>query len=145
MATVTSQLARIPEEGYPAPVPHRGVARVQFNANQIAGYDILQAFSLVAPYLPIMIEDIVLDITEAFSGSTTITIGTVGADVDFFMDATLSAATATGTKAMRDDAQPGSPGHKFTAADTIDLHIGGATPSVGTVDVYLYYALLGGI
>lgn len=143
--TVTSQLAPVPEEGYPAPVPHRGIAHVQFNANQITGYSILQAFDIKAGYLPILIENIVLSISEAFSASTTITIGTVGADVDYFMDSTAFGPTATGTKNMNEDAQPGSSGYIFTSADTIDLHIGGATPSVGTVDVYLFYALLGGI
>lgn len=144
MATVTSKLALVPEEGQPGVAPFRGVAHVQVDAGDISGFDVVQLFNLNALHVPIIVENILCDITEAFTASTTLTVGD-GGDVDRFMDSTAVGPTATGTKNMNEDAQPGSSGYRYSTADTIDLVVGGVTPAAGTIDVYLFYTMLGSL
>lgn len=110
----------------------------QIDAGDISGNTTIQLFSVPANTL---IYDIVIDITEAFTASTTLSVGD-GSDVDRFMDTTAAGATVAGMKSMKSDAQPGSGGaYIYTSSDTIDLVVGGATPTAGTIDVYLWYVL----
>lgn len=82
--------------------------------------------------------DIQVLITTAFTGSVTCTVGD-GSDADRFLDSASFAPQTTGGKTMKQDAQPGSGGHKYTAADTVDITIAGATPAAGAAEIYLTY------
>lgn len=108
----------------------------QLDAGDFAGYATEELFSLP---IGAVIVDLMVNITEAWSSSVTVTLGD-GADTDRYMDDTIFAPTATGTKGMKQDAQPGSGGgHHYAAADTIDMVVAGATPTAGTAEFYLVY------
>jgi len=144
MATVTSKLAQVPEEGSPVVMQQSGVAHVQIDAGDISGYDVVQLFNIGAFSFPILITDIITEITEAFTASTTLGIGD-GTSTSRFLDTSAIAPTSTGYASMKQDGNANSPGIRYTAAETIDMVVGGATPSAGTIDIYLMYSRLGGI
>lgn len=144
MGTITSKLAEVPEEGSPVIMQQVGVAHVQVDAGDVTGYDIVQLFNVGAFSFPILIVDIITRITEAFTASTTLGIGD-GTSTSRFLDTSAIAPTATGYASMKQDANANSPGLVYTAAETIDMVFGGATPTAGTIDIYLIYARLGGI
>ena len=114
-----------------------GVKADQLDAGDFAGDTTSQLFTAPAQCF---VFDVILNISEAFTASTTIEIGD-GVDPNRFFDTTSAAATAAGFKSMKQDTQPGSGGHVYTAQDTIDLVLSGATPTAGTIDVYLFYTL----
>lgn len=103
----------------------------------VTGFDVLQLFSLPAGAIVLDLQYIV---TGAFTASTTVTFGD-GDDPDRFIDATLDVPTAEGGASMKQDAQPGSGGHIYSAADTVDAVFAGATPTAGTMEVFLTYLI----
>ena len=132
----------------PSHAPGHGVAQIlntaiigvkadQLDAGDFAGDTTSQLFTAPAQCF---VFDVILNISEAFSASTTMTIGD-GDDADRFFDTTSAAPTVAGFKSMKQDANPGSGGHVYAAQDTIDLVLSGATPTAGTLDVYLFYTL----
>ena len=126
----------LPSIGHPYLGQAPRTAYNRFDAGDIAGYVSLEIFSVPADSVII---DLMLYITEAFSSSVTIEVGDA-ADPNRFMDTTTGAATATGSKGMKQDAEPGSGGgYRYAAVDTIDVSIAGATPTAGTCEVYLVY------
>jgi len=87
------------------------------------------------------IVDVILEVTEVYDGTTPgMTIG--DADVDRFIDNTIAALGALGFKSSKqDDSQPGSGGHLYAAADTIDLVWTKAASgdSTGACKVHIFY------
>ena len=144
MSTVTSKLAQVPEECSPVGMQQLGIAHVQVDAGDISGYDVVQLFNIGAFSFPILIVDIMAWVSEAFSASTTLGIGD-GTSTSRFLDTSAIGPTAASWSSMKVDGNANSPGLVYTAAETIDMVVGGATPSAGTIDVYLIYARLGGI
>lgn len=123
-------------EGNPYVGPAALTARYQFiAANEGVGTNPI--FSVPAGAI---ILDLQVIITQAFTASVTATIGD-GGDADRFMDSTQFAPQTAGGKSMKQDAQPGSGGHKYAAADTIDVVIAGATPAAGTAEIFLTYLI----
>ena len=54
------------------------------------------------------------------------------------MDSAAIAPQAAGMPSMKQDNQPGSGGvYMYSAKDTIDLTVAGATPAAGTIDVWV--------
>lgn len=114
------------------PVP---IKADQLDAGDFAGFGTTQLFKVPPGF---MVREIVVDITEAFTASVTMTIGDEG-DPDRFMDNTVIVPTAAGMKSSKLDASPGSGGvYVYATGDTIDLVLAGATPSAGTIDVWLF-------
>ena len=128
----------LPDPGHPYVGSSPQVAYNQLDASDFAGYATEELFNVP---VGAVILDLMVNITEAFSTSVTVELGD-GADPNRFMDTTLFAATAAGTKGMKQDAQPGSGGgHHYAAADTIDAVLAGATPAAGTAEFYLQYVV----
>ena len=123
-------------EGQPFAGPAPLTARYQFVA-ATEGVGVDSIFSLPAGAIVL---DLQVIITQAFTASVTATIGD-GVDPDRFMDSTQFAPQTLGGKSMKQDAQPGSGGHKYAAADTIDITIAGATPAAGTAEIFLTYLI----
>ncbi len=129
-------LVTCPAIGHPYLGQAPRMAYNRLDAGDLSGYGETQIFSVPAGSV---ILDIMVNITEAFSSSVTLEIGD-GTAVDNFMDTTLFAPTATGTKGMKQDAQGRSGGGFYYAAtDTIDISLAGATPTAGTAEIYLMY------
>ena len=84
------------------------------------------------------IKQVLVYISEAFTNSVTLTIGD-GTDPDGIMDSTAIAPQAAGWKSSYNDAQPLSGGKYYATADTLDIVLGGATPTAGTIDIYVEY------
>ena len=129
----------------PRHVPGEGMAEVVQNAplrikserltdaNLVVGAN--QIFDLPANTY---VHDIRVRIVAAFDQSMSLTIGD-GDDADRFMDDTQIAPATIGWKSMIQDTNPGSGGHLYAAADTIDATRGGGTPTTGSADVHLFY------
>jgi len=126
----------LPDPGHPYVGSAPQTAYNQLDAGDFAGYGTEELFAVP---LGSVILDLMVNTLEAWSASVTFTLGD-GVDPDRYMDDTIFAPTATGTKGMKQDAQPGSGGgHHYVAADTIDIVMGGATPTAGTAEFYLQY------
>lgn len=105
--------------------------------DQAAPGTTIQLFDVPAHTL---VEEIIVDIKAALTGSPTVNIGD-GGDTDRFFDSTTLAPGTAGMKSSKLDTQPGSGGaYIYTVADTIDMIITG-TMSGGTIDVFLKYIL----
>jgi len=114
-----------------------GVKADQLDAGDFAGYGVTQLFTAPAQCF---VFEVTAYINEAFTGSVTLTIGDGGV-ADRFLDSASVAPGTVGYKSSRQDANEGAGGHVYTSGDTIDLTLAGATPSAGTIDVYLWYLL----
>jgi len=141
MATVTTLLTEVPEEGSNQIGSALHTAHVQVDVGDFTGDDVVQLFNIEANTF---IHDLHMYVSEAFSASTTFTVGD-GTVADRFLDDTAAAPTATGFKAARQDANEGAAGHLYAAADTIDATIAGSTPTAGTVDFYVVFSRVGSI
>lgn len=113
---------------------------LQVRADRLVAADIVEdtATQLFDVPANTKIDNIQVHIVAAFDQSMTLTIGD-GADPDRFMDDTAVAPGTIGWKSMLQDAQPGSGGHIYTAADTVDALPATGSPTVGSADVYLFY------
>jgi len=109
----------------------------QLNAGDFSGFATKELFRVPANTF---VTDIIVNISQAFTASVTITIGD-GSDVDRFFDSATIAPQTAAWKSMKQDTQPGSGGYIYTSGDTIDLVLAGATPTAGTIDVWLAYIL----
>ncbi len=96
MTTLTTPQQTIPEEGSGRSYGDLRVARLQVDAGDYVGYCTHQAFTIDANAVPVLIHDVLVNISEAWTGSVTFTIG--AAIADGFMDDTQFAPTATGWK-----------------------------------------------
>ena len=104
------------------------IKAAQIDAGDLVGDATTELFQLPDNTL---VTDLMMQITEAFKGGTTLQRGDAG-DTDRFIAADSFAA---GGYSMKQGAQPGSGGHVYSALDTIDLKTVG-TPTAGTVDVW---------
>jgi len=131
---------------FPKHAPGKGVAKAarrqavwmkaaQLDASDFSGYGTTQLVNMPADT---MVTEILVNISEAFTASVTLTIGD-GADVDRFLDSASIAPQTAGFKSSKQDGQPASGGHIYATADSIDLVVAGATPSAGTIDVWFSY------
>ena len=77
-------------------------------------------------------------IFEAFTASVTITLGD-GTDPNGFLASATIDPDAVGWSSSLNDPTPYSGGKYYATADTIDIVIAGATPTAGTIDVYVEY------
>ena len=126
----------LPPIGHPYVGAAPQLAWVQVDDSDFPGYGLTELFSLPAGAV---ILDLMVNITEAFGSSVTMVLGD-GTTGDLFMDSTIFAPNATGTKGMKQDAQGGSGGgYHYAAADTLDITVAGATPTAGTAEIYLQY------
>lgn len=96
------------------------------------------------------VENLILNITQAFTGGSTatITIGFTGngesADPDGFMDSIFAAPTVVGMKQMLGDTQPGSKGMWFNTASgfvTITIAAGNSSAALRAF-VFVQYSVL---
>ena len=109
----------------------------RLDAGDFAGDTTIELFNVPADT---MIVEVMCNISEAFTGSTTIGIGD-GGSTSRFMDTTVVAPTVAAGTSSKQDLSVGSGMHHYVAADTIDLILSGATPTAGTIDVYIAYIL----
>lgn len=114
------------------------VGHLQLTAGNFSGFGVTNLFSVPAGT---MVWSIVANVSEAFTASTTMTIGD-GDEPDGYADNNEIAPTATGWKGSLGDAQPYSSGKYYSAADTVDLTLAGATPSAGTIDIWLLASIM---
>ena len=91
----------------------------------------------------VIVLDVKSNVNEAFDASVTITIGD-GTDVDGFLasakiapQSAVSSGVLKSTLSGTQEAFAG--GRKYAAADTIDAVVGGADPTVGELDVWIFY------
>lgn len=125
-------------EGHPHTAGPIVAHNVIYAATDITGFNVIQLFSVPAGCVVL---DLIYNVTGAFTASTTVTLGD-GGDADRFIDASLDVPSAVGCTSMKQDAQPGSGGgYIYAAADTIDATFGGATATVGTMEVFLVYMI----
>ena len=90
----------------------------------------------------ILVHQVYRDVTVAFTGSVTITLGD-GANAGGFLDAVSLAATVISSgQVIEDTAANGEylGGKWYKTTDAIDAVVGGADPAVGAMDVYVTYS-----
>lgn len=87
------------------------------------------------------IVDVILEVSTAYDGTTpAMTLGD-GAVADRFMDDTTAALGTAGFKSAKEDANEGSGGHLYAAADAIDMvwTKAGSGDSAGACKVHIFY------
>lgn len=134
--------AIVPTQYPPKHAPGKNVARTlrkglhivkaRRDAGDFAGFATEELIEVPANTL---VMEVKVHIQEAFTASTTITIGDSSV-ADRFLDSAALAPTAAGWKSSLQDANEGAGGHIYTSKDTIDMTLAGATPSAGTIHVY---------
>lgn len=89
----------------------------------------------------VFVREVIVQISEVWNGtSPSATIGD-GDDPDRFLDATALAVDTLGYYSSKQDTQPGSGGHVYSAADTIDavVTITAADNTTGKLVAWLIY------
>lgn len=89
-----------------------------------------------------MVHEVLLKVATAFDGTGTPSTLTLGDsdDADRFMDTTAAALTAIGYKSSKQDTQPGSGGHVYSADGLITAAFAAGTSSAGSAETYLLYS-----
>lgn len=132
----------------PEHAPGDGVAEVlkrialhvradRLDAADFTGDLTIELFNIPADTL---IVDVYAWVSEAFTASSTLEIGD-GDDTNRYLDAAALVVTTAGWKSAKQDASPGSGAYLYSTANTIDVLSDGATPTAGTLDVYVSYIL----
>ena len=87
------------------------------------------------------IVDVVLEVSEAYNGTTpAMTIGD-GGSADRFIDDTIAALGSLGFKSAKMDANAGSGGHLYAADDTLDMTWtkAASADTTGAGKVHIFY------